>query len=410
MVFLSRRVGGRFFRRCDEGDGYRDWRPSRVRARRVAAEAVIVQEMGRMRAMRPIPIALGRHNSFEDKVDVVVYSNAMRIIIATGLYPPEIGGPAYYARGLEEAFRALEHDPVVVSYRGLRRLPTGISHALYFARLFPRLFGAHAVIALDTASVAIPSALACVLTGTQFIVRTGGDFVWEHYLDRTKDMLPLARFYAEHKQLSFKERLVLVLTRWALSRAVIVFSTKLQRDVWLKPYGLALDRTKIIGNAVDLPLPSEPPRAKNFLWHVRPIAMKNGERLHAAFTRAKAEHPEIKLEEGLIHKKELLERMKSCYAVILPSLTEISPNYILDALRFKKPFIMDKYSGFAEWLAPYGTLVDPLDEDGIVRAISELAEDAGYERAKKKADAFSFVRSYDEVASDFLELIRGLKP
>ncbi|KKW07722.1 MAG: hypothetical protein UY39_C0009G0001, partial [Candidatus Kaiserbacteria bacterium GW2011_GWC2_49_12] len=86
----------------------------------------------------------------------------MRIIIATGLYPPEIGGPAYYARGLEEAFRALEHDPVVVSYRGLRRLPTGISHALYFARLFPRLFGAHAVIALDTASVAIPSALACV--------------------------------------------------------------------------------------------------------------------------------------------------------------------------------------------------------------------------------------------------------
>ena len=331
----------------------------------------------------------------------------MRIIIATGLYPPEIGGPAYYARGLEEAFRALGHDSVVVSYRGLRRLPTGISHALYFARLFPRLFGAHAVIALDTASVAIPSALACVLTGTQFIVRTGGDFVWEHYLDRTKDMLPLARFYAEHKQLSFKERLVLVLTRWALSRAVIVFSTKLQRDVWLKPYGLALDRTKIIGNAVDLPLPSEPPRAKNFLWHVRPIAMKNGERLHAAFTRAKAEHPEIKLEEGLIHKKELLERMKSCYAVILPSLTEISPNYILDALRFKKPFIMDKYSGFAEWLAPYGALVDPLDERDITRAIDELATEEGYARACKRAGQFSFVRTYAQVADDFLALIKA---
>lgn len=331
----------------------------------------------------------------------------MRIVIATGLYPPEIGGPAYYAQGLEKALRSLGHNPIVVSYGGLRRLPMGVSHALYFARLFPRLFGAHAVIALDTASVAIPAALVCVLTGTQFIVRTGGDFVWEHYLDRTGDMLPLARFYAEHKPLSFKERLVLTLTRSALSRAIVVFSTELQRDVWLKPYCLALDRTKIIGNAVEMPLPPQPPRSKNFLWHVRPIAMKNGERLHAAFKRAKAAHPEITLEEGLIHKKELLERMKSCYAVILPSLTEISPNYILDALRFKKPFIMDKYSGFAEWLAPYGMLVDPLDERDIARAIGELATEEGYARACLRAAQFSFVRTYAHVAEDFLALIKA---
>ncbi len=329
----------------------------------------------------------------------------MHVVIATGIYPPEIGGPAYYALGLEKAFRSLGHDPIVVSYGGLRRLPIGVSHALYFTRLFPRLFGAHAVIALDTASVAIPAALACSLTGTRFIVRTGGDFVWEHYLDRTGDMLPLARFYSEHKLLSFKERLIIVLTRWALSRAIVVFSTRLQRDVWLKPYGLALDQTRIIGNAVDIPLPSEPPRAKNFLWHVRPIAMKNGERLHAAFARAKVAHPSITLEEGLIPKKELLERMKSCYAVILPSLTEISPNYILDALRFKKPFIMDKYSGFAEWLAPYGTLVDPLDEGDIARAISELATDEGYARACERVGRFSFVRGYAQVAEDFLALV-----
>ena len=134
--------------------------------------------------------------------------------------------------------------------------------------------------------------------------------------------------------------------------------------------------------------------------------MKNGERLHAAFARARAKHPDITLEEGLISKQELLERMKSCYAVILPSITEISPNYILDALRFKKPFIMDKYSGFAQWLGPYGTLVDPLDRNDIVRALETLAEPAGYEEALKKAAAFSYVRTYDDVARDFLELLR----
>ena len=136
------------------------------------------------------------------------------------------------------------------------------------------------------------------------------------------------------------------------------------------------------------------------------MGIKNAERLHAAFSRSRTTHPYIRIEEGLISKKELLERMKSCYAVVLPSITEISPNYILDALRFKKPFIMDKYSGFAEWLGPYGTLVDPLDRNDIVRALETLAEPVGYEKALQKAAAFSYVRTYEDVARDFLGLVR----
>jgi len=330
----------------------------------------------------------------------------MKIVIATGIYPPEVGGPAYYAQGLAEALRAAGHDAPAVTYGLLKILPTGVRHLAYMLRLTPHMFGADAVVALDTFSVGLPAVLLARLFRTPVIVRTGGDFVWEHYLERTGDLLPLVRFYSEHKPFSLKERIIFALTRHALSHAFVVFSTELQRDVWLKPYGLELERTEIIGNAVDAALQPEPPSAKNFLWHVRPIRMKNGERLHAAFARARAKHPDITLEEGLISKQELLERMKSCYAVILPSITEISPNYILDALRFKKPFIMDKYSGFAQWLGPYGTLVDPLDRNDIVRALETLAEPAGYEEALKKAAAFSYVRTYDDVARDFLELLR----
>lgn len=330
----------------------------------------------------------------------------MKVVIATGIYPPEVGGPAYYAQGLSGALRAAGHDAPVVTYGMLKILPTGVRHLAYMFRLTPRMFGADAVIALDTFSVALPVVILARLFRVAVIVRTGGDFLWEHYLERTGDLVPLIRFYGEHKPFSLKERIIFALTRRALSRAFVVFSTELQRDVWLKPYSLAPERTGIIGNAVDAPLPSEPPRAKNFLWHVRPIAVKNGERLHAAFARARATHPGITLEEGLISKKELLERMKSCYAVVLPSITEISPNYILDALRFKKPFIMDKYSGFAQWLGPYGTLVDPLDRNDIMRALETLAEPAGYEEALKKAAAFSYVRTYDDVARDFLALLQ----
>ena len=66
---------------------------------------------------------------------------------------------------------------------------------------------------------------------------------------------------------------------------------------------------------------------------------------------------------------------------------------------------MDKYSGFAEWLGPYGTLVDPLDRNDIMRALEILAEPAGYEEALKKAAVFSYVRTYEDVARDFLELL-----
>ena len=329
----------------------------------------------------------------------------MKIIIATGIYPPEVGGPSYYAQGLAEALRAAGHHAPVVTYGVLKRLPTGIRHLAYMFRLAPHLPGADAVIALDTFSVALPVVLLARLFRVPVVIRTGGDFVWEHYLERTGDLLPLVRFYSGHKPLSLRERIIFKLTRSALTHAVVVFSTELQRDVWLKPYGLALNRTRIIGNVVDAPLPAAAHSRKNFLWYVRDIAMKNGTYVRAAFARAKEKHPDILLEGGSVPKAELLERMKRCYAVILPSVTEISPNYILDALRFKKPFIMDKYSGFAEWLAPYGRLVDPLDEEDIARAIHELATPEGYAAAMKKAQAFSFVRSYDDVARDFLGLI-----
>ncbi len=331
----------------------------------------------------------------------------MKIVVATGIYPPEVGGPSYYAQGLAEALRAAEHNVPVVTYGVLKRLPTGIRHLAYMFRLAPHLPGADAVIALDTFSVALPVVLLARLFRVPVVIRTGGDFLWEAYTERTNDLLPLPDFYERHRPFTRKERIIFSLTRFVVRRARMVFSTEMQRDIWVRAYGIDVAKTHIIGNAVDAPLSPEPPRAKNFLWYGRPLALKNGKRLHAAFLRAKESHPDIILEEGMLSRDRLMERMRSCYAVVLPSVSEVSPNYILDALRFKKPFIMTKYSGLAEWLAPYGTLIDPLDEDDIARAIGELATDEGYARACARARRFSFVRTYTDVVEDFLSLVEA---
>lgn len=332
----------------------------------------------------------------------------MKIVIAAPLYPPQVGGPSYYAKGLEDALCELGHDVETVAYGTSGALPMGVSHLSYLFRIFPRLRGAHVVIALDTASVAIPAWLAARIYRIPFLIRTGGDFVWEHYLERTKHLVPLPVFYNETRRLSFKERLVFILTRFIVRRSVMIFSTEMQRDVWTRPYEIRAEKTYIIENAVDEPLLAGKPTRKNFLWHVRPIAMKNGENLHEAFTAAKVKYPDICLEEGILPKTELLGHMKDCYAVVLPSISEISPNYILDALRFKKPFILDKYSGFAKWLEPYGTLIDPLDVSDIQRGVEYLANEEGYKDAVLKVSQFSFVRTYGEVAKDFLSIIERL--
>src|SRR3989344_9562594 len=87
--------------------------------------------------------ALAPHSS-------LLYSNAMRILIATGIYPPEVGGPAYYAQGLGEALKKVGHRVDIVTYGALKKLPMGVRHAAYFLRLLPRLPLADTVIALDT--------------------------------------------------------------------------------------------------------------------------------------------------------------------------------------------------------------------------------------------------------------------
>lgn len=331
----------------------------------------------------------------------------MKILVATGIYPPDVGGPSYYAKELVEAFNALGHQAKPVTYGALMRFPTGVRHVLFFLRLLPKMLWAEKIIVLDTFSVALPVAVASSIFRVPFVVRTGGDFVWEQYLERTGDLVPLKDFYTTNRVFTTKEKIILSTTRVVLRRAsLVIFSTQMQKDIWSAAYAIDQTKTRIVENAIDAPLPSVAPTQKNFLWYVRPTAFKNSKRLHTAFLKAKETYPEIVLEEGQVPKKELLERMKSCYAVVLPSITEISPNYILDALRFKKPFIMDMYSGLAHKLGSYGMLVDPLSEEDIACAIEELASSEGYVRAQEKVRMFSEVRTYKDIAKEFLTLLQ----
>jgi glycosyltransferase involved in cell wall biosynthesis len=329
----------------------------------------------------------------------------MRILIATGVYPPEIGGPAYYAVGLAKALGRNGHEVEVSHYGLLKKFPTGVRHVLYTFLLFPKVIRADAVIALDTFSVGVPATFLSRLLRTPIVVRVGGDFLWEQHVEKTGEMIPLPDFYVEHTEFTLKEKIIFKLTQFVLNHSIVVFSTHWLREIWYDGYGFDKEYAYVIKNAVEKKLEGTKPKKKNFLFFARDITLKNKPGFLRAFAIAKKENPDIELEDGIVPKEELMEKMKNCYAVVLPSLSEVSPNYILDAIRLGKPFILTKYSGYAEPLGEYGLMVDPLDEEDMVEKILQLADGEIYKKLTKKILEFDILRTYSDIADEFTDLL-----
>lgn len=328
----------------------------------------------------------------------------MKIIIATGIYPPEAGGPATYCVGLEKALRDKGHTVEVVLYGVLKIFPTGIRHILYTCKLFCRVLGADAIIALDTFSVGVPAVFVARLLGKKIIVRAGGDFLWEQYLNTGGEIL-LSDFYTSGKIFTWKEKIIFALTRFVMRNSIVVFNTEYQKNIWIPAYKIEPTHTYVSMNAIEEPLEALAPKRKNFVFHVRDIPMKNIARVRQAIAQAQKIDPTIILEDGIVPHDVSMRATSECYAVLAPSLCDISPNYVMEALRYHKPFILTKHSGIAEWLAPYGTIVDPLDVDDITRAILHLATKEGYADACERVAKFSYVRTYSDIANELLEII-----
>ncbi len=333
----------------------------------------------------------------------------MKIVIATGIFPPEVGGPAFYSRDLAEALRADGHDVRVVLYGSLKSWPTGLRHALYAVKLIAQSLTAQAIIAFDTYSVGMPAAVAGMLTGTPVVVRIGGDFIWEMYTERTQDLLPLPEIYSHRDRWNSKERFIFRIQSWVISRVHLAYTSSWIRDLWSGVYDSDPARAYIVENPIEPKLVSKEPVRKNFAFYSRQLTLKNNDAFRRAFIKAKNIHPDIELEEGMVSKEDLMRRLQECYAVVLPSISDVTPNYIIDAIRCGKPFILTKYSGYAERFGEFGVIIDPMSEEDMTRGVMALAEEKTYAIYKKRIDEFNEVRTFKDIAREFTEIISKIR-
>jgi glycosyltransferase involved in cell wall biosynthesis len=116
----------------------------------------------------------------------------MRIIFATGIFPPDIGGPATYVAKLAAELRQRGFGVQVITYsnaegkkydfpvtRISRRYPAGIRHFIYFLRLLKLARNCDVVYAQNTTSAGLPALLVANLLRKRLVLKVVGDAAWE---------------------------------------------------------------------------------------------------------------------------------------------------------------------------------------------------------------------------------------
>lgn len=333
------------------------------------------------------------------------------VVVATGIYPPDVGGPAYYAKSLSEALARRGIRVKVKAYGLEKRLPTGLRHLWYALRLIPAVIGSQGIIALDTFSVGLPAVLIGRLFRKPVMIRVGGDFLWEQYVERTQTSTILRTFYATKlPDLTLKEKVTFWLTRQVLRFSTkVVFSTAWQATIWQEAYGLSIYQQVVIENFYARTKVSENDVStsgqKVFLWAGRSLYLKNVSRLVEAAALAKAKDPtiELKLLTG-VSQASLFEELRQAYAVVVPSLSEVSPNLVLEAIMYNKPVIVTKENGLMDRLGDRVVYLDPVDIDDIAKKLLALADPRQYADYVAKVSNLQFDHSYDDIAQEFSDL------
>ncbi|MEK7628451.1 MAG: glycosyltransferase family 4 protein [Patescibacteria group bacterium] len=175
----------------------------------------------------------------------------IRLLVPTGIYPPDIGGPATYVPLLEEHLPALGFVVDVLPFGRFRHLPKVASHISYFFSIFSHARRTDIVYAQDALSVGWPSFLAAYLLRRAFVVKIVGDHVWEQGRQRFGVTVGLDEFprWPRHPYLLFLRALQFLVARNATQ--VIVPSNYLKKIVL--GWGVTESRVAVVYNGISLP-------------------------------------------------------------------------------------------------------------------------------------------------------------
>ena len=344
-----------------------------------------------------------------------------RILIATGIFPPDIGGPATYTRLILDRLPS-DFDVKVVTYgekqpednekifRVFRRWPKGLRHLLYFLKVLQLCRGADIIFAQDLVSAGLPAMLAAKILRKKFIVKIVGDYAWEQGFQRF-GVQELPDVFQENHYGFLVESLRLI-QKFVSKSADYIITPSFYLKKIVSGWGIKENKIKVIYNAVNLPdinYSKEQARkelmldinSKIILSIGRNVPWKGFEKLADAEDELKKEIPYIKL--VIIGQKEKLPReaifknLKAADAFVLNTGYEGLSHQILEAMAVGVPIVTTNVGGNPELIqdGKNGLLIQYNNPEELKEAIKKIL--------LNKVDTAKFVLEAHKTISLFTE-------
>ncbi|MFZ6015898.1 MAG: glycosyltransferase [Patescibacteria group bacterium] len=211
----------------------------------------------------------------------------MKLLIATGIYPPEIGGPAGYVKGVATELANMGHEVVVITYgdnpepndkyqiTNIKRGDSAlVRYAKYAYECWKLARKADVIYAQGPVSEGLPATIAALLARKPLIMKIVGDYAWEQYQqrptsyvlrptseprgtigtsDERREVELLDEFVTHHHE--GKIRILEAVERWTASQAKqIIVPSKYLKSIVTK-WGIEPAKVNVVYNSI-APLPS----------------------------------------------------------------------------------------------------------------------------------------------------------
>ena len=173
-----------------------------------------------------------------------------KILIVTGLYPPDVGGPATYTALIEKRLTEKGFIISVFAFREVHHFPVIIRHMVYGIKMLRLIFHNDVVFAQDPMTAGIAS-IATLIIPRPFYARVTGDYAWEQGTQRFGVTSSLDDFNPQQERIIV--RVISMLQRFSLKRATIVVVPSEYLKKIVKTWGVVEKKIQVIYNAIDIP-------------------------------------------------------------------------------------------------------------------------------------------------------------
>ena len=305
-----------------------------------------------------------------------------------------------------------------------------ISWLLYSLTVARESFRHDIIYAFDLTTAGTPSAFFAKLLRKPFVLRIGGDPLWERVVEKGERFISLRAYYEQG--LFKKDNPILYpLVRFVVRSAdTTVIPCDLLKNIYVRYYGVDQEKIVLIQN----PFPPKSPSSLEkdtftFLFAGRFVSYKNLLRVLKVFRGLAPKYPYARLvligegpdEAGLkaraaalhdtieivpkVDQETLFKCINAASVALAPALTEFNPNFILEALAQGKPALISRDNGLSAQL-PDNMQFDPMDDLSLQNAMERMLDPKQYKKALQFAASLDMSQTWEKVIAQHVEIVK----